>query len=78
MLMKATKGKGVNVILNSLSGELLEESWGCIADGGIMVEIGKQDIVQRNRLSMEPFNRNASYRAIDISHESLPLSTIAR
>lgn len=76
--MKATKGKGVNVILNSLSGELLDESWRCIADGGIMVEIGKQDMLEQRKLSMEPFNRNASYRAIDMSHESVPLSTIAR
>lgn len=41
MLMKATKGKGVDVILNSLSGDLLDESWRCIADGGTMIEIGK-------------------------------------
>ncbi|KAF7950113.1 hypothetical protein EAE96_007411 [Botrytis aclada] len=33
-----------------------------------MVEIGKKDIVDRNTLSMEPFDRNCSYRAMDFSY----------
>jgi NADPH:quinone reductase-like Zn-dependent oxidoreductase len=78
MLMHATNGKGVDIVLNSLSGDLLDESWRCIADGGTMIEIGKQDMLERSSLSMESFTRNASYRAIDISHDSVPLSTIAR
>lgn len=76
--MNATSGKGVDVILNSLSDELLDESWRCIADNGIFVEIGKKDMEARSNLSMEPFCRNASYRAIDISLDSFPLATIAR
>jgi hypothetical protein len=64
--------------LNSLSNEMLDESWRCIADNGTFVEIGKKDMLDRNSLSMEPFCRNASYRAIDMSHDSIPLATIAR
>ena len=33
-----------------------------------MVEIGKRDIVDRNTLSMEPFDRNCSFRAVDFSY----------
>ncbi|KAI9658404.1 MAG: Type I Iterative PKS [Bathelium mastoideum] len=77
-LLERTAGKGVDVILNSSTGALLDESWRCIADGGIMIEIGKRDILERNSLSMEPFGRNASFRAIDMSHPSVPDSTIAR
>ncbi|KAL8735463.1 MAG: hypothetical protein Q9181_002806 [Wetmoreana brouardii] len=77
-LKAATDGEGVNIILNSLSGDLLEESWHCIADGGTMVEIGKVEIVKRNTLSMEPFSRNASYRAVDMSHRSISRAVIAR
>lgn len=77
-LMKATNGRGVDVVLNSLSGELLDESWRCIADSGTFVEIGKKDMTDRNSLSMEPFCRNASYRPMDMSLDSVPLSTIAR
>lgn len=67
-IMKATEDRGVNVIINSLIGELLDASWRILADGGNMVEIGKRDILDRNTLSMEPFDRNCSFRAIDMSY----------
>lgn len=67
-IRKATGGRGVDLILNSLTGELLDESWRLTADGGILVEIGKRDIVDRNTLSMEPFDRNCSFRAVDLSY----------
>ena len=51
-LKKATNGYGVDVIINSLTGDILDESWRCIADGGIMVELGKRDMLDRNYLSM--------------------------
>ncbi|KAI1415346.1 reducing type I polyketide synthase [Hypoxylon sp. FL1857] len=66
-----TGGKGVNIILNSLIGDLLDESWRIIADGGTMVEIGKKDILNNSSLSMEPFKRNASFCAFDLSHEEM-------
>ena len=77
-LMKATNGEGVDVIINSLTGDLLEESWGCISDGGTMVELGKRDIIEKNYLPMDPFSRNASYRSFDISHKSVPNSVLSR
>jgi NADPH:quinone reductase-like Zn-dependent oxidoreductase len=67
-IRRETYGRGIDVILNSLVGELLDESWRLTADGGIMVEIGKRDIVDRNTLAMEPFDRNCSFRAIDLSY----------
>ncbi|KAJ5952535.1 polyketide synthase [Penicillium vulpinum] len=67
-ISKATQGRGVDVILNSLTGDMLHESWRICADGGTFVEIGKKDIVDRNALSMEPFDRNCSFRAMDFSY----------
>ena len=67
-IRRETNGRGVDVILNSLTGELLDETWRLTADGGTMVEIGKQDIVEKNSLAMEPFDRNCSYRALDLSY----------
>ncbi|KAI5862010.1 reducing type I polyketide synthase [Durotheca rogersii] len=75
-ILSYTGGKGVDVILNSLTGDLLDESWRIIADGGTMVEIGKKDILDRNSLAMEPFNRNASFRALDLSHKEISDDTI--
>lgn len=37
---RMTKGKGVHVILNSLSGDSLVASWECIAPYGRFLEIG--------------------------------------
>ena len=77
-LMRATNGYGVDVILNSLTGDLLDESWRCIANGGTMVELGKKDMLDRNYLSMEPFGRNASFRCFDMSHKHVSDALIAR
>lgn len=70
-LMEETKGRGVDIILNTLSGEMLHASWQCIATGGTFIELGKRDILEKASISMEPFGRNASYRAVDMSHESI-------
>ena len=70
--MRATNGRGVDVVLNSLSGDMLDESWRCIAQDGNFIEIGKKDLVNKANLSMEPFCRNASYRAIDMSLDNIP------
>ncbi|CZR67900.1 probable 6-methylsalicylic acid synthase [Phialocephala subalpina] len=67
-ILRETGGRGVDAIVNSLIGELLDASWRIIADGGTMVEIGKRDIVDRNSLAMEPFDRNCSFRAVDFSY----------
>ncbi|KAJ5137885.1 reducing type I polyketide synthase [Penicillium atrosanguineum] len=77
-ILAATGGRGVDVILNSLTGDMLDESFRVLADGGIMVEIGKKDILDRNSLAMEAFDRNISLRAVDMSHQRAPDALIAR
>ncbi|EQB57536.1 beta-ketoacyl synthase domain-containing protein [Colletotrichum gloeosporioides Cg-14] len=77
-ILAATGGRGVDIILNSLTGDMLDESFRVLADGGIMVEIGKKDILDRNSLAMEPFDRNISLRAVDMSHQRAPDDLIAR
>jgi NADPH:quinone reductase-like Zn-dependent oxidoreductase/NADP-dependent 3-hydroxy acid dehydrogenase YdfG len=64
----ATNGRGVDVVLNSLIGELLHESWGsCLADWGRFVEIGKRDIIDHGRLDMGCFARGTTFTAFDLS-----------
>lgn len=65
-IMAATQKKGVDVILNSLSGRFLQESWNCIATLGRFVEIGKRDLEQNASLKMAPFTRAASFFAVDL------------
>lgn len=66
-IMVATHGRGVDVVLNSLSGDLLHASWGCVAGGGTLVELGKRDVVACARLAMAPFDDNRSFVAVDMA-----------
>jgi len=61
-----THGRGVDVILNALSGEFLLKSWSLLASCGRFIEIGKRDITQNANLPMEVFNRNALFAAVDL------------
>jgi acyl transferase domain-containing protein/acyl carrier protein len=65
-IKKVTNGKGVNVVLNSLSKETIIKSLEVMAPLGRFVEIGKRDIVQNIRMPMLAFNRNLTYTAIDL------------
>ena len=40
-IRRETNGKGVDVIINSLAGDILRETWECLAHFGRFVEIGK-------------------------------------
>ena len=63
---RTTHGRGVDLILNSLSGDLLKASWECTAPLGRFVEIGKRDIESHARLSMSPFARSVTFASIDL------------
>lgn len=77
-ILVATGGRGVDVVLNSLTGDMLDVSFRILADGGVMVEIGKKDILDRNNLAMEQFDRNISFKAVDMSHQRAPDHLVAR
>ena len=61
-IMNITRGRGVDVALNSLSGEALRATW----NFGRFVEIGNTDILANNRLEMQPLIHNRTYAAVDV------------
>jgi len=63
----ATKNRGVDVVLNSLSGELLHASWECVAEFGTHLEIGKRDMIGHASLSLNLFEQNRRFVGIDYS-----------
>lgn len=65
-LMRQTGGAGVDVALNSLSGELLHQTWNCVAKWGTMIEIGKRDLVGSGKLDMKRFAESRNYCCIDM------------
>ncbi|KAG8533016.1 Type I Iterative PKS [Bacidia gigantensis] len=69
-VMRMTNGRGVDAIMNSLSGDLLRLSWDCIADFGRFVELGKRDFTVNSRLEMRNFEKNVTFTGLDLPIES--------
>jgi len=65
-ILELTKGKGVDVVLNSLSGDYLRQSLSVLAPYGRFIEVGKKDISANAGLPLGRFNHNITFSAIDI------------
>jgi phthiocerol/phenolphthiocerol synthesis type-I polyketide synthase C len=59
-------GDGVDVVLNSLFGEMMERSLNCLRPFGRFVELGKRDYVANTHIGLRPFRRNLSYFGVDL------------
>lgn len=66
-IREVTKGRGVDVVLNSLAGDLLRESWQSLASFGRFIEIGKRDITSNTRLEMAKFEQNCTFSSVDLT-----------
>lgn len=65
-IARATAGEGVDVVLNSLSGEAISKGLEILRPGGRFVELGKRDIYADSRLGLLPFRNGLSFTAVDI------------
>lgn len=62
--MRETQGKGVDLVLNSLSEEKLQASIRCLGLNGRFLEIGKFDLNNNSPLGMSVFLKNTSFHGI--------------
>ncbi|EAW16387.1 putative polyketide synthase [Aspergillus fischeri NRRL 181] len=69
-VMRITNNRGVDIVLNSLSGELLHASWKCVAPFGKMIELGKRDFLGHGKLDMDLFADNRTFIGVDLSQLS--------
>ncbi|WP_431165614.1 SDR family NAD(P)-dependent oxidoreductase [Tenacibaculum halocynthiae] len=67
---KITEGKGVDVVLSSLTGEMLHQSLRVLAPYGTYLEIGKVSAVENVSLPMKIFTKNLSFISVDIDQLS--------
>nr|XP_036575325.1 polyketide synthase [Colletotrichum truncatum]KAF6781878.1 polyketide synthase [Colletotrichum truncatum] len=67
-IKSATCNRGVDVVLNSLSGELLHMSWDCVAPHGAFIELGKRDTLAGGKLSMAAFDENRSFVGVEMAN----------
>jgi acyl transferase domain-containing protein/NADPH:quinone reductase-like Zn-dependent oxidoreductase/ubiquinone/menaquinone biosynthesis C-methylase UbiE len=65
-VLASTGGRGVDVVLNSLPGPLLQASLDALAPLGYLVEVGKRDIEANGLLALASFSRGISMTALDI------------
>lgn len=63
-VMRATKGRGVDLVLNSLAEEKLQASVRCLGLNGRFLEIGKLDLNNNSPLGMSVFLKNTSFHGI--------------
>ncbi|WP_068136331.1 type I polyketide synthase [Roseimaritima ulvae] len=65
-VMEATNERGVDIVLNFLTGRLVTQSLKCLAPFGRFVELGKSDIYRNHKLNLERLSQNISYFVVDI------------
>lgn len=64
MIMRETNGQGVDLVLNSLTGESLQASVRCLGLNGRFLEIGKFDLNNNTPLGMSVFLKNSQFHGI--------------
>lgn len=62
-----TRGRGVDIVLNSRSGRLLQANLDALAVGGRLVEVGLRDYVEGKSLNLSAFQRNLTLQLVDLS-----------
>ncbi|WP_194821509.1 type I polyketide synthase [Micromonospora sp. S-DT3-3-22] len=62
----ATRGEGVDVVLNTQAGEGLLRSVELLADRGRYVELSRRDLVEGTRLDLRLLARGASFFVVDV------------
>ncbi|CAG2101507.1 unnamed protein product [Medioppia subpectinata] len=65
-VMKSTGGRGVDIVLNSLTGQKSDMSYDCVADSGRFIELGKYDLVQNRPLDRFEFLRDIQYIGVSL------------
>ncbi|KAF2865597.1 hypothetical protein BDV95DRAFT_652025 [Massariosphaeria phaeospora] len=70
-IQRLTGDVGVDIVLNSLSGDALRRSWEVLAPFGRFIELGKKDIHSTETscvggLPMQPFAKNVMFASVDM------------
>jgi fatty acid synthase len=66
MVSRETGGMGVDAVLNSLAGELLEAGLRLVRRHGHFLEIGKYDMAENNRLGMAAFLSDVAFHGVAV------------
>ncbi len=76
-VLEITGGSGVDVVLNSLSGEAVRRSLAVLRPFGRFLELGKRDYYENTKIGLRPFRNNISYFGIDVDQLLLERQELA-
>ena len=76
--MAKTNDRGVDVVLNSLSGAYVDKGLSVLAPFGRFVEIGKRDVYEDSRLGMHALRRNLSFHVVDLAELAIQRPKLLR
>ncbi|WP_407288803.1 SDR family NAD(P)-dependent oxidoreductase [Streptomyces sp. BP-8] len=62
-----TRGRGIDIVLNSLAGEAITRSLELLRPGGRFLELGKRDIYENKPLLLRPFRNNIAFFGVDLT-----------
>ncbi|ALG08297.1 type I polyketide synthase [Kibdelosporangium phytohabitans] len=62
----ATHGAGVDVVLNTLTGDAIQKNLELLRPGGRYVELTKRDIVDGGRIALRDLAHNISFHVVDL------------
>ncbi|KAL5356300.1 hypothetical protein BJX96DRAFT_171483 [Aspergillus floccosus] len=65
-VLSATHGQGVDVVLNSLSGSLRQESFNVLSPFGHLVDIGQRGLEANGQLAMQPSKHPVSFSTFSL------------
>ena len=65
-ILADTGNIGVDIVVNSLSGQFLDKSLDCLAPFGRFVELGKRDLYADAPLGLKSLTKNISFHVVDL------------
>jgi NADPH:quinone reductase-like Zn-dependent oxidoreductase len=63
---RLTEGKGVDVVINTLSGDALQKGMNCLAPGGRYIEIAMTALKSARTIDLSVFNQNQTFYSVDL------------
>lgn len=76
-ILDLTGGEGVDVVLNSLSGEAVIKNLDVLKPFGRFLELGKRDFYENAKIGLRPFRNNITYYGIDADQLLVERSDLA-
>jgi NADPH:quinone reductase-like Zn-dependent oxidoreductase len=66
-LFKQTRGRGVDVVLSTISGPGFHESLKCLAPCGRLIDVGRGNVLDKGNMGLHAFDRSISFFSFDLN-----------